>query len=199
VQTRSRRTLSALVAAALVAVSFGVGPSAEAQAPTTEERLQQLLAFNPGAKISGPDSIVTPEGVTLSLPASRKSAKASAAQKASAVPETVCSFEHLCLFSDAYFEGEKLTFGADCNLYPIWQLKTSKGKFWGEEVSSYVNNQKAGTWAYLWHNYGAVDTADRDNWELVEGSKAPGKGLAVGVDYLVVNDYVNVVRPCPGT
>ncbi|HYN88893.1 MAG TPA: peptidase inhibitor family I36 protein, partial [Ardenticatenaceae bacterium] len=167
-QARYRRTLSALVATAVIAVSFGVGPSAQAKDtnPAVDDRLQQLLANNPGARVAGPDSIVMPQGMTLSL----------GSAKASAVPETLCSYEHLCLFEHADFKGEKLTFGSDCNLYPIWQLKMANGKFWGADVSSYINNQKAGTWAFMWNNYGAVDTADRNNWELIEGSKAPGKG-----------------------
>ncbi|WP_165942517.1 peptidase inhibitor family I36 protein [Micromonospora sp. KC721] len=185
-----RRTLSALLAGALIAIGFGVGPSAEA-AP--DDRLQRLLAHNPGSRLAGPDSIITEQGVTLSLPSSTK-----ANAKAAGVPDTLCSYEHLCLFSDAEFSGEKLTVGTDCDVFPIWQLKMSNGRYWGNEVSSYINNQKAGTWAFMWNNYGAIDTADRNNWELIEGSRAAGKGLAQGVAWMPRNDMVNVVRPCPG-
>lgn len=193
-----RRTLSALLAAALIAVGLGTGPSAQA-AP--DDRLQRLLAYNPGSRLAGPDSIITKEGITLSLPSSPgRSAKggAKAAAEAAGVPDTVCSYEHLCLFEHAEFGGEKLTVGTDCKVYPIWQLKMSNGRYWGNEVSSYVNNQKAGTWAFMWNNYGATDTADRNNWELIEGSKAAGKGLAEGVAWMPMNDMVNVLRACPG-
>ncbi|MEN3610549.1 peptidase inhibitor family I36 protein [Plantactinospora sp. ZYX-F-223] len=185
-----RLTLSALLAAALIAIGFGVGPAAQA-AP--DDRLQRLLAYNPGSRLAGPDSIITEKGVTLSLPSSKE-----ANGTAVGLPDTLCSYEHLCLFENAEFGGEKLTVGTDCSLYPIWQLKTSSGRFWGNEVSSYINNQKAGTWAFMWNNYGATDTADRNNWELIEGSKAAGKGLAEGVAWMPRNDMVNVLRACPG-
>lgn len=188
-----RRTLSALVAAAAVAVGFGVGPSVEAPPAraAADDRVQRLLANNPGARVAGPDSVVTAQGVTLSVPAAQRAA-------ADPVPETLCAYEHLCLFSEPEFGGERLTVGTDCVVYPIWMLKMSNGKFWGDDVSSYINNQKAGTWAFMWNNYGAKDTADRNNWELIEGAKAAGKGKATGVAYLPMDDRINVVRACPG-
>jgi hypothetical protein len=173
----------------LIAIGIGVGPSAQA-AP--DDRLQRLLEYNPGSRLAGPDSVITKEGAILSLPAATK------VNGRAGVPDTLCSYEHLCLFQHAEFAGEKLTVGTDCNVFPIWQLKMSNGNFWGNDVSSYINNQKAGTWAFLWNNYGATDTADRNNWELIEGSKAAGKGLAEGVAWMSSNDQVNVVRACPG-
>ncbi len=188
-----RRTLSALVAAAVIAVGFGVGPSVRAPQAhaAADDRMQRLLANNPGAQIAGPDSIVTSQGVTLSVPSAQRAG-------VDTVPETLCAYEHLCLFSEPEFGGEKLTVGTDCLVYPIWMLKMSNGKFWGTDVSSYINNQKAGTWAFLWHNYGAKDTTDRNNWELIEGSKAAGKGKATGVAWMPMDNRVNVVRACPG-
>ncbi|WP_433393640.1 peptidase inhibitor family I36 protein [Micromonospora sp. KLBMP9576] len=184
-----RRTLGVLLTAVLVAIGAGVGPSAQA-AP--DDRLQRLLANNPGSRIAGSDSVITKEGVTLSLPSAQRVAGLAD------VPETLCSYEHLCLFEHSEFGGEKLTVGTDCAVFPIWHLKMSNGKYWGTDVSSYINNQRAGTWVFMWNNYGATDTADRNNWELIEGSKAAGQGLAKGVAWMPNNDMVNVVRPCPG-
>jgi hypothetical protein len=185
-----RRGLSAVVVAVVAAAGLGGGPSAEA---TAGGRLEQLLANNPGSIVTGPDSITTPSGVTLSL----------AAAKAGASVDDLCTYEHLCLYSEQVYKGEKLTIDLDCKLYYLWDKKMSDGTSWNGRVASYINNQKAGTWAHLWWNLGSQQAPDGKNWVLVESSKARGKGLNRGVDQTphapMSIGHINLVRPCTAT
>ncbi len=177
-----RRGLSAVVVAVVAAAGLGGGPSAEA---TAGGRLEQLLANNPGSIVTGPDSITTPSGVTLSL----------AAAKAGASVDDLCTYEHLCLYSEQVYKGEKLTIDLDCKLYYLWDKKMSDGTSWNGRVASYINNQKAGTWAHLWWNFGDQKNVDAKNSVLLESSKALGKGLNKGVNGMP-RGPINVVRPC---
>jgi hypothetical protein len=171
-----------VVVAVVVAAGLGAGPSAEA---TAGGRLAQLLANNPGSVVTGPDSIRTPSGATLSLPA----------VKAASSVDDLCTYEHLCLYSERSFEGEKLTIDLDCKVYYLWDKKMSNGKPW-TEVASYINNQKAGTWAHLWWNYGDKKNVEARYWILLESSKARGKGLNRGVGQMPLGN-TNIVSPCP--
>jgi hypothetical protein len=186
-----RGVLSVLVTAAVVVVGFGAGPSVQVAGASAvgDDRLQGLLANNPGAKVAGPDSVVMPNGVTLSLPKARK---------AGAAPDTLCPFESFCVYEHADFGGQYLIFGAECDLMPLWQYKMSNGRLWRDAVSSYINHQKAGTWAFLWDYWGAVDTAERNYMELVAGAKSGGQGKPVLVGIMPNSDVIDIVRPCPG-
>jgi hypothetical protein len=185
VQTRNRRALGAVLAAVLVAAGFGSGPSAEAS--EGNPRLRQLLANNPGATVAGPDSIAIADGVTLSMPSTRSGA---------AEVDDLCAYEHLCLFEEWDFKGEKLTIDLNCKLQYLGKFKASDGTSWKDRAHSYINNQPAGTWAMMYDNYGATDVVNPDDWEFIEASKARGKGLNQGVGWMPRSN-VDVVRACP--
>ena len=171
------RTLGAVACVILTTSALGAGMPSGAASAGPDDRLQGLLANNPGSVQVGPGTVRTPDGAEISLPTAAGTMRAakSASAKAALAAADRCSSEDLCLFQHQYWEGEKLTLPADCTLRALWTYKLSNGQTWDKHVDSYINNNpKAGTWATLFNVWGAKDLNEMDYWDIVESHRSAG-------------------------
>jgi hypothetical protein len=117
------KAVFAIVLTTLIALS--AGSPALASTSRTKSMISNLIAHNPGARQVAPDVISLPNGVRVTYSPAKRPAG--------------CPFEHLCLYSETYGNGEELDF-YDCGFVNI-----GYDYGWSDRVFSYENNQSPGT------------------------------------------------------
>lgn len=164
-----RIALSIVTTGALLA--FGAGSAAAAE--TTQQRqVDQLLALYPGSHQIGPAAVQVTPGIAALAP--------------SAAAGT-CAYRYLCVWSDAGTNGQTLAF-IRCDFVNLGEISFPGGGRWNDKLSSFANNQTAGTRSHF-YNYGGGGF-----WDLKLTSAAP---QTVGnLSSYGLNDIIDGIQVC---
>ena len=168
------RALTATVAVLIVLIPAGAA-SAES---TADAEIAKLLEFYRGSHAVGSEGVQISPGVEVLLPRELRAA----GPLDGASP---CPGQRLCVFEHQDFDGLGLALSA-CEETDLGLIPHPVGYNWGDQMSSFVNNQAAGTKSTFYNFAGATKMV----WFV---NAAPG---VMGWMNTAGNDHIDRIQVC---